>query len=350
MFYVLKGHGHDVHDGRHIPWKAGDVMLVENGCVHQHFNDFDRRRGILLVFKAKPLFLFMHLLFQKIVEWPPKIPPKGAEDYKPPTDSDGENHGIDSKIAGPSLSGNKTATSAPTTSKTSQEFRKEYESKPNVVLAEDMPWEHSADGLIKHLVHHKMNTREMCVEAYMQFLKAGENSGKHRHMWEEIIFVAEGSGYDLHWDLKFDCLEAFDWEWAAEPQEVSMEARRLHLHSAVHHPPALRRRPRGMPAHRDANRIIKEMGFDWFDQVENAPGYDAKMKNGGDGSSDSPRHSGASRGAVRMTWTLRVMDSGFAPSARPGMRAVTQAFACPAALRPANRPNTADDINPVAPG
>src|ERR1700754_5179829 len=29
VFYVLKGHGHDVHDGRHIPWKAGDVMLVE---------------------------------------------------------------------------------------------------------------------------------------------------------------------------------------------------------------------------------------------------------------------------------------------------------------------------------
>ncbi len=39
VFYVLKGRGHDVHDGRHIPWKAGDVMIVENGCVHQHFND-----------------------------------------------------------------------------------------------------------------------------------------------------------------------------------------------------------------------------------------------------------------------------------------------------------------------
>ena len=59
-----------------------------------------------------------------------------------------------------------------------------------------------------------MNTREMCVEAYMQFLKPGEKSGIHRHMWEELIFVVEGSGYDLHWDLKWDCLEAFEWEWA----------------------------------------------------------------------------------------------------------------------------------------
>jgi mannose-6-phosphate isomerase-like protein (cupin superfamily) len=86
VFYVLKGHGHDVHDGRHIPWKAGDVMLVENACVHQHFNDSKDEEAILLVFKAKPLFLFMHLLFQKIVEWPSKIPPKGQENYKPPSE------------------------------------------------------------------------------------------------------------------------------------------------------------------------------------------------------------------------------------------------------------------------
>jgi len=86
VFYVLKGRGHDVHDGKRIEWKAGDVMIVENGCVHQHFNDDPDNEAILLVFKAKPLFLFMHLLFQKIVSYPPDKPPKGHEDFKPPTD------------------------------------------------------------------------------------------------------------------------------------------------------------------------------------------------------------------------------------------------------------------------
>jgi quercetin dioxygenase-like cupin family protein len=86
VFYILKGRGHDVHDGRRIDWKAGDVMVVENGCVHQHFNDDPDEEAILLVFKAKPLFLFMHLLFQKIVTWPPKTPPLGHEDWTPPTD------------------------------------------------------------------------------------------------------------------------------------------------------------------------------------------------------------------------------------------------------------------------
>jgi gentisate 1,2-dioxygenase len=86
VFYVLKGRGHDIHDGKRIEWRAGDVMIVENGCVHQHFNDDPDNEAILLVFKAKPLFLFMHLLFQKIVSYPPTEPPKGHEDFKPPTD------------------------------------------------------------------------------------------------------------------------------------------------------------------------------------------------------------------------------------------------------------------------
>ena len=83
VFYVIKGRGHDIHDGRRIDWKAGEVMFVENGCVHQHFAD---EESILLVFKAKPLFLFMHLLYQKVVEYPPTTLLEGHEDWKPPAD------------------------------------------------------------------------------------------------------------------------------------------------------------------------------------------------------------------------------------------------------------------------
>ena len=79
VFFVIKGRGYDIHDGKKIPWKAGEVMIVENGCVHQHFNDDPENEAILLVIKAKPLFLFMHMLFQKIVEYPPKVPAEGQE-------------------------------------------------------------------------------------------------------------------------------------------------------------------------------------------------------------------------------------------------------------------------------
>ncbi len=85
VFFVLKGKGHDVHDGRRIDWEAGDALLVENGCVHQHFSDDPDDETIVLIMKAKPMFLFMHLIFQKMVEYPPTEPVPGHEDYAPPS-------------------------------------------------------------------------------------------------------------------------------------------------------------------------------------------------------------------------------------------------------------------------
>jgi len=85
VFYILNGVGHDVHDGVHLPYEAGDACIVENGCVHQHFNDGDGQMAAL-VMKAKPLFLFMHMIFQKVVDYPPKEPSPGGENYTPPDD------------------------------------------------------------------------------------------------------------------------------------------------------------------------------------------------------------------------------------------------------------------------
>ena len=31
--------------------------------------------------------------------------------------------------------------------------------------------------------------------------------------------MVEGEGYDLHWDMKFDCQDKFIWEWADEPKK-----------------------------------------------------------------------------------------------------------------------------------
>ena len=104
------------------------------------------------------------------------------------------------------LSGDNTSAFLAEAMVESEKFRADYATLPNVIKAKDMPWERSPDGLIKHLVNQKMHTRECCIEAYMQFLKDGERSGKHRHMWEELFFVVEGSCYDLHWDLKWDFL------------------------------------------------------------------------------------------------------------------------------------------------
>jgi quercetin dioxygenase-like cupin family protein len=154
----------------------------------------------------------------------------------------------------------------------SAEYRKAYEFAASVVAPEDQPFENSPDGLIKHLVHEKMNTREHCVDAYMQFIQPGSRTGKHRHMWEEVIFVAEGSGYDLHWDVKFDCLDKYEWDWETEPKKsewtrgdfIYIPPFSIHQHFNT-----------GTSEARlivISNRIVKAMGFNWLDQVEKAPG------------------------------------------------------------------------------
>ena len=78
--------GFGIHDGERYDWQAGDAVIVENACVHEHCNTESDEEAVVLVFKAKPLFLFMHLLFQKMVKYPPKDPPEGFEDYTPPTE------------------------------------------------------------------------------------------------------------------------------------------------------------------------------------------------------------------------------------------------------------------------
>lgn len=84
VFFILKGKGYDIHDGKRLDWEAGDAMIVENACVHQHLANDENDETICLVMKAKPMFLFMHLIFQEVVEFPPKDPIPGQEDYTPP--------------------------------------------------------------------------------------------------------------------------------------------------------------------------------------------------------------------------------------------------------------------------
>ncbi len=83
VLYILSGYGKDIHDGSSHEYEAGDACIVENGCVHQHVNLGDTQQ-VALVMKAKPLFLFMHMLFQKIVDYPSDKPVPGYEDYQPP--------------------------------------------------------------------------------------------------------------------------------------------------------------------------------------------------------------------------------------------------------------------------
>jgi quercetin dioxygenase-like cupin family protein len=83
MFYILDGKGHEIHDGVRYDWEAGDVVVVGNSCVHQHFNDDPNRPARAIVIKSKPLYLFMNMVMQEVVEEQPKEPVPGHDDFEP---------------------------------------------------------------------------------------------------------------------------------------------------------------------------------------------------------------------------------------------------------------------------
>jgi gentisate 1,2-dioxygenase len=78
-FYILDGKGYEIHDGNRYDWVAGDVAVVHNNCVHQHFNADKHKPARALVIKTKPMYMFMNLLFQQTVEPRPTEPtPEGV--------------------------------------------------------------------------------------------------------------------------------------------------------------------------------------------------------------------------------------------------------------------------------
>jgi gentisate 1,2-dioxygenase len=91
-FYILDGRGYEVHDGVRYDWQAGDIAIVHNNCVHQHFNADPDKPARGLVLKSKPMFLFLNMLFQKTVEPRPTEPAPGAENFKVRESEDDFNH------------------------------------------------------------------------------------------------------------------------------------------------------------------------------------------------------------------------------------------------------------------
>ena len=155
----------------------------------------------------------------------------------------------------------------------SKEFRKEYVTRKNIVKSDEMPMERSADGLIKHIIHEEMNTKECCLDLYMQFIESGKATGTSRHLSEEVALVIEGEGYDHHFDVNFHCADEFVWEWETTPR--SSNGRPATLFTYRHIAPTSASIPPGTEARVVMNsRMPRLMGFDWFDQLEPAVGFE----------------------------------------------------------------------------
>jgi len=151
--------------------------------------------------------------------------------------------------------------------------------RKKIVRPNEMPWEMSRQGLLKHLINEGMNTRMETVDAYMQIIPPGSKSGKHRHLAEECLYVLEGHGYDLHQDCDVEITDEYFWKPQDEIKKFEYEAgdviyvppNTIHQHFNADPDRPLR-------LISTTNRIFKQCGLNDLEQIENAPEYDPSVQ------------------------------------------------------------------------
>jgi quercetin dioxygenase-like cupin family protein len=146
--------------------------------------------------------------------------------------------------------------------------------RKKIIHPEDMPWELSRQGLLKHLLNEGMNTRMETVDAYMLIIPPGSRSGKHRHLAEECLYVVEGRGYDLHQDCDVEITDTYHWKAQDEVKRYEWEAG-----DVIYIPPNTIQQHFNADAERPVrlisviNRIYKACGLNDLEQIEDAPEY-----------------------------------------------------------------------------
>ena len=150
--------------------------------------------------------------------------------------------------------------------------------RKKIVRPEEMPWEMSRQGLLKHLMNEQMNTRIETVDAYMQIIPPGSRSGKHRHLAEECVYVLEGKGYDLHQDCDVEITDVFAWKVQDEVKRYEWEAGDyiyIPPNTVHQHFNADPKNPVRLIS--STARIFRQMGLNTLDQMEDAPEFDPKV-------------------------------------------------------------------------
>lgn len=148
-----------------------------------------------------------------------------------------------------------------------------------IVHPEDMPWEMSRQGILKHLLNEAMNTRMETVDAFMMIIPPGSRSGKRRQLAEECLYVLEGRGWDLHQDCDVEITDTYHWKAQDKIQRFDWEAG-----DVIYIPPNTIHQHFNADPDRPVrlisavNRIYKACGLNDLEQLEDAPEYQPGVK------------------------------------------------------------------------
>lgn len=243
-FYILEGAGYEIHDDQRYDWKQGDLVFVHIDSVHRHFNPYEQK-AVALVMKAKCTWMFMGLIQQGRsgpVDRPEEFGER--EDW--------------SRIWTPGVLRRK-----------------------KVITPSDGVWETTPMGRLRVMNSAAMTgNRQFGVDVFELTIPAGSRSGKHWKMADEILYVLDGEGYSLHWEVQAEIAEKYYARIAKEPTRHEIkkgDTLYVPQNTIVRHFAA-----DGTPLHllSAQNRVFKHLGYDTVHYFEDAPEYASSSLTG----------------------------------------------------------------------
>ena len=243
FFYILEGRGFEMHDGLRYDWEQGDAVAVHNDSVHWHNNLDPDNIAAAIIMKAKPTWIFLGLQQQGPLG---NAPDAGDSRWGPRTEL--------------------PIIRAP-----------EDVAIPKVLKPGDTPWQWTPHGYVRKLAGIDVPLRVKAIDVDLQEIPAGSRSGKQWQMADEIFYVLEGSGYDLHWEVEVEITDKYYARIATEPTRWEWKAGDLVYipHNTIHqHFNADPANPAKFIS--GQNRIFKYIGYSRVEQLELAPEYEAQ--------------------------------------------------------------------------
>ncbi|HEY7061362.1 MAG TPA: cupin domain-containing protein [Chloroflexota bacterium] len=155
------------------------------------------------------------------------------------------------------------------------ERRAQERQAPDVIDGTALPRENSPQGMLTHTMNPEISPKFHSAEAYVLEIEPGGYSGKHRHMSEEFLYVLEGSGYDLHWEVEPNIGDvSYEWQIADTPERhdwktgdcifIPVNTAHQHFNASPDQPVRL---------YSVTSRVYSFVGFPEWEQYETASSY-----------------------------------------------------------------------------
>jgi len=186
--YVIEGSGESIQDGVRFPCSTGDVVIVPSYTTYQ------------FVAHSKNVFRLwlpqVRLWHGQGLLW--RDSPNQSRDTSESETTTEQKIGAlfqSRRQVRPTIVG-KTRYDW-FLSRLAEENRIEKKS-PRVIRGADCSWESTRQGKLKFYISRWTEVAAPALDLMAQEISPGERSGEHRHIFEELLLVMKGRGFDVH--------------------------------------------------------------------------------------------------------------------------------------------------------